>query len=85
VEAPRWVAIDQLRLEDIQSHGEIIFAALQQKTCRVTLGRSSLIAAMGWLLDFIRSPRLSIPACPRKISGAFPDFESVCRSRRARR
>jgi 8-oxo-dGTP pyrophosphatase MutT (NUDIX family) len=35
VEKPRWVPIEQLRLEDIQSHGEIIFAALQQKTCRV--------------------------------------------------
>ena len=31
VERPQWVPIDQLRLEDIQSHGEIIFAALQQK------------------------------------------------------
>ncbi len=31
VEAPCWVQIDQLRSEDIQSHGEIIFAALQQK------------------------------------------------------
>ena len=31
VEAPRWVPIDQLRLEDIHSHREIIFAALQQK------------------------------------------------------
>jgi len=31
VETPRWVPIDQLRPEDIQSHGEIIFAALQQK------------------------------------------------------
>ncbi len=31
VEWPRWVPIDQLRLEDIQGHGEIIFAALQPK------------------------------------------------------
>ena len=31
VETPRWVPIDQLRLEDIQSHGEIIFNALQKK------------------------------------------------------
>ena len=31
VNAPRWVPIDYLRLEDIQSHGEIICAALQQK------------------------------------------------------
>lgn len=31
VETPRWVAIDQLRPEDIQSHGEIIFSALQKK------------------------------------------------------
>jgi 8-oxo-dGTP diphosphatase len=29
VEAPRWVPIDQLRLKDIQSHGEIIFQALR--------------------------------------------------------
>jgi 8-oxo-dGTP diphosphatase len=29
VEKPRWVPIDQLRLEDIQSHGEIIFQALR--------------------------------------------------------
>jgi len=28
-DAPRWVPIDQLRLEDIQSHGEIIFQALR--------------------------------------------------------
>jgi 8-oxo-dGTP pyrophosphatase MutT (NUDIX family) len=31
VKQPRWVSIDQLRPEDIQSHGEIVFAALQQK------------------------------------------------------
>jgi hypothetical protein len=31
VELPRWVSIEQLRLEDIQSHGEIILVALQQK------------------------------------------------------
>ncbi|HSD83403.1 MAG TPA: NUDIX domain-containing protein [Anaerolineae bacterium] len=31
VEKPRWVPIDQLRLEDIHSHGEIIFMALQKK------------------------------------------------------
>ena len=31
VEAPRWVPIDQLRPEDIQSHGGIVIAALQQK------------------------------------------------------
>lgn len=29
VETPRWVSIDQLRSEDIQSHGEIIFQALR--------------------------------------------------------
>jgi hypothetical protein len=28
VESPRWAPIDQLRLETIQSHGEIIFQAL---------------------------------------------------------
>ncbi len=31
VEKPRWVPIGQLRLADIQSHGEIVFAAVQQK------------------------------------------------------
>jgi len=31
VDAPRWVSIDQLRPERIQSHSEIIFAALQQQ------------------------------------------------------
>jgi hypothetical protein len=25
VDAPRWVLIDQLRSEDVQGHGEIIF------------------------------------------------------------
>ncbi len=30
-EAPRWMPIGQLRLADIQSHGEIVFAAVQQK------------------------------------------------------
>ena len=29
VEAPRWVPIDQLRPEDIQSHSEIVLRALQ--------------------------------------------------------
>jgi hypothetical protein len=28
VNAPRWVPINQLRPEDIQSHGDIIFQAL---------------------------------------------------------
>jgi 8-oxo-dGTP pyrophosphatase MutT (NUDIX family) len=31
VNAPRWLPIDQLRLEDIQSHGEIVLKALQKK------------------------------------------------------
>ena len=31
VEAPRWVPIDPLRPEDIQSHGEIVLNALQKK------------------------------------------------------
>jgi 8-oxo-dGTP diphosphatase len=31
VEAPCWVPIKQLRSSDIQSHGEIVFAALQQE------------------------------------------------------
>jgi hypothetical protein len=31
VEAPCWVPIKQLRSSDIQSHGEIALAALQQK------------------------------------------------------
>lgn len=30
-EKPRWVPIDQLRAEDIHSHGEIILSALQKK------------------------------------------------------
>jgi hypothetical protein len=31
VELPQWVPIAQLRLADIQSHGEIVFAALQRR------------------------------------------------------
>ncbi len=31
VEKPRWIPIDRLRVEDIQSHGEIVFNALQKK------------------------------------------------------
>jgi 8-oxo-dGTP diphosphatase len=30
-EAPQWVPIEQLRPDDIQSHGAIVFAALQHK------------------------------------------------------
>ena len=30
-ERPRWVSIDQLRSEDIQSHGDIIFQALRSR------------------------------------------------------
>ncbi len=35
VEKPRWVLIDQLRPDDIQSHGAIVLAALQQKDPRL--------------------------------------------------
>lgn len=31
VERPRWVPIDQLRAEDIHSHGEIVLRAVQKK------------------------------------------------------
>lgn len=31
VERPRWVPIDQLRPEDIQSHGELVLSILQNK------------------------------------------------------